>query len=122
MPYYLFCKSTNGHLNAILFNRPAYLYTRNKEQSPPPFFCLSIVKLKLDKYGSQDIIIIGIASLTIVHNRKAHIPFFESSGILFFFRMGPLPALPFSTVHTNPIFSRSDLRSGTGGVRAFCKN
>ena len=104
MPYYLFCQSTNGHLNAILFNSSAYLCTKYREKSPPPFFCLSIVNWKLEKYGSQDIIIIGIDSLNIMQYRKAHITLFVSSGILFFLRMGALPALLFSNVHTNPIF------------------
>ena len=47
--------------------------------TPTPIFCLYIVKWKLEKSASQDIIIIGLASLTIVHNRKVHVPFFESS-------------------------------------------
>ena len=82
-PYYLYCKSTNGHLNAILFHRSAYLCNRYKEKSPPLFFCLSIAKWKHEKYGSHGIIVIEIASLTIVHDRKAHIPLFESCGIFF---------------------------------------
>ena len=40
------------------------------------YIFLSIVKWKLEKSGIQDIIIIGIDSLTTVHDRKAHIPFF----------------------------------------------
>ena len=36
MPYYLFCKFTNEHLNAILFNSSEYLCIRYKEQSLPP--------------------------------------------------------------------------------------
>ena len=102
MPYYL----TDQHIYV-----PGTKHILN-----PQLFCLSVVKWKLDKYGSQDIIIIGIASLNIVQDRKAHIPFFYSSSILFFLQMGPLPALPFSTVQTNPMFSRADLRSGIGGV------
>ena len=46
------------------------------------FLCLYVVKWKLDKYRSHDNIIIGIASLTIVQNRKAHIPSFNH---MFFF-------------------------------------
>ena len=81
-----------------------------------------IVKWNIKKSGSQYIIIIGITSLNIVRDRKAHISIFDSSGILFFLQMGPLPALPFSTVQTNLMFSRADLRTGVGGVCSSRKN
>ena len=110
--YYLFYKSTNGHLNAILFNNSSYLCTRYKEQSLPPIFFLSIVKLKIEKSGRQDIIIIGISSLIIVHYKRHIFPFFVIR--FFFLRVGPLPALPFSAIQKNPMFSRDDLRSGVG--------
>ena len=84
MPYYL----TAQHIYV----------TGTKNNLHPQYFCLSIVKWKLEKSVRQDIIIIGIVSLTIVHDRKAHIPFFDSSSTFLLLRMGPLPALPFSTV------------------------
>ena len=54
-----------------------------------PNFCLSTVKLKLDKYGSQHIIIIRIASLIIVHNIKEHVPFFLVTRYFVFLADGP---------------------------------
>ena len=102
MPYYLYCKYTNGHLNAILFNRSAYLCNGYKQKSPPLFFCLSIAKWKHEKYGSHDIIVIEIASLTIVHDRKAHIPFFEPCGIFFSFRM---------SIHRRPQITSNPLKT-----------
>ena len=116
IPNYLFVSLKNWHSNAILFNRPAYLCIRYKNNLHPKFFCLFTVKGKLEKYGFQDIIHIEIASLTIVHNRKMHIPFFKLYGILSFLNMVPLPALPFLIVHTNPMFYRYELRSGVSGV------
>ena len=84
-------------------------------------FSLSVVKWNLEKSGIQDIIIIGIYSLTIVRNRKAHIPFFSHPGF-FPLWMVHLTALPFSIVQENPMFSRDDLRSGFGGVCSSREN
>ena len=77
MLYYLIYKYTNGHLSAILFKSSAYFCIRYREQSSPPISPLSVIKWKSEKSEIQDIVIIGIASTTIVHNKKAHIPFFS---------------------------------------------
>ena len=79
------------------------MYQEQRKIFIPKFFCLSVLKEKLEKSWIYDIMILGITSLTIANNRKAHIPFFESSSI-FFLCMGPLPTLPFSIIQTNPIF------------------
>ena len=69
MPYYL----TDQHIYV----------PGTKNNFHPQFFSISILKWNIDKYGSQDIFIIGIASFTIAHDRKSHIPFF--SAIRYFF-------------------------------------
>ena len=70
MPYYLTAK---------------HIYVPGTKNNIHPLFPpLSIVKLKPERSGSQDIIIIGIDSLTIVHNRKSHIPFFLSHPFFYF--------------------------------------
>ena len=53
------------------------------------FYFISIVYWKFEKYGSEDIIIIGIASINRVHDRKAHIPLFLFIWYLFFFAYVP---------------------------------
>ena len=68
---------------------PYYLTAQNihvpgtKNNLHPDNFCLSIVKWKLKKYGSQDIITIGVASLTKVHNIKSHIPLLRDPGFFY---------------------------------------
>ena len=54
-----------------------------KKNLYPQFLFLFVVKWEFEKSGIQDIIIIGINSLTIVHNKMAHILFFVIWNFLF---------------------------------------
>ena len=54
-----------------------HIYVPGTKKNLHPQFLTSHCKVKAWKTGSQDIFIIGIASLTIVQNRKVRIPFFE---------------------------------------------
>ena len=69
MPYYL----TDKHI----------CVPGTKKNIYPQFLFLSVLSWKFGKSGIQDIIIIGIHSLTIVHNKMAHIPFFVIWNFLF---------------------------------------
>ena len=72
-----------------------HIYSQGTKNNIHPQLCpRSVVKWKLDISGIQDIINIEIASLTIVHNRKA-----IYLSIIFFFVDGPLTY--------TPLFSRS---------------
>ena len=92
-----------------------------QKQSPPPIICLFIVKWKLEKSGIQDIIIIVIASLTMMHNKKAYIPFFRH--LVFFSCVWSLYLnSPFQLFRKIQCFQRDNLRSGFSGIFLPHKN